>query len=373
MADMPARCAARRWAFAAVTILTSASGIVAAAEVEMPPRLPRAALSQDVGLTRVSVEYRSPAVRGRSIWGAQVPFDEPWRSGDSPQATIAFSRDVTVGGKAVRAGEYALIATPSPTAWTFALCKTAGGGAPEDAAEIARTVTGVQAIEPRERLRFVFSSFTTSTARLDLEWERVRVSLLIEADTNGQILSAIAALDRRDPTLGTEYAETAKYLLSKTIGEPDRAKGLAYLQRASALGAVTEDHAVEARLVEGPGIASVTLPSPSERSAPPIVRAKAATRAPGADAIGPVIKRGGPAIQTCYQRALRRDPSLGHGRISVSIAIGTLGLVKGVVVQAPDGLRPVEACVKAAVSQWVFPPSPEAYSAELPLVLDGHD
>ena len=373
MTDMAKRRTAMGLTLVAVIIVTTTSDIVSADELEMPPRMPRAALSQDVGLTRVSVEYRSPAVRGCPIWGARVPFGEPWRSGDSPQATIAFSRDVTIGGKAIPAGAYMLVATPSPTAWTFTLRKTPGEGAPEDATEIARVDTIVQAIEPRERLRFVFSSFTTSTARLDLEWERVRVSLPIEVDTNGQILSAIAALDRRDATLGREYAEAGNYLLSKKSGEPDHEKGLEYLQRASALAFATEEHPIEARLVEGPGIAPAALPFVAERSAPPSVRAKPAARAPGAAEIGPIIKKGRPELQSCYQRALRRDPSLAHGRITVSIAIGTVGLVKSVVVDAPPGLGPVETCVRETVSRWVFPPSPEAYSAELPLLLDGHD
>jgi DUF2911 family protein len=373
MTDMHTRRIEKSVALVALVAVSTMSARLPAAEVEMPPRMPKAAVFQDVGLTRISVEYRSPAVRGRSIWGAQVPFGVPWRSGESPQATISFSRDVTVGGTLVPAGAYALVATPSPTAWILALRKTGAEGRSGEDAEIARVATEREAIEPRERLRFVFSSFTTSAARLDLEWAQVRVSLPIEVDTNGQILSAIAALDHREGTLGREFTEAGKYLLSKKNDAADHAKGLAYLQHASALSDARDDRVVEARLVEGPNIAAAIVPSPSERAAPEMARPRAATQAPATEEIGPVVKQGRPAIQSCYQRALRRDPSLGRGRITVSISISTLGLVKSVDVQAPEGLRPVEACVKSAVARWVFPPSPEAYRTELPLVLDGHD
>jgi hypothetical protein len=366
MTDMLGARASVGLPLAAVVILTGAARITAAAVLEMPPRMPRAALSQDVGLTRISVDYRSPAVRGRDLWGSRVPFGEPWLAGDSPQATIGFSRAVDIGGKTVPAGTYALVATPSPTRWTFALRET--GGAREAPTEITHLEAAVEPIEPRERLRFLFSSFTASGAALDLEWERVRVTLPIAVDTDAQILSSIAALDRRDGDLGREYADAAKYLLAKTAktttkttNDPDHDKGLAYLARASALGAL-----------EGPPIAPPSLSAPGERGVT-VARPKAATRAPGANEIGPVIKNGRAAIQGCYERALRRDPALGRGRITVSIAIGALGLVKNVTLQTPDALRPVEPCVIAAVSQWVFPPSPEAYSAELPFVLDGHE
>lgn len=357
----------------------------------MPPRAPRAAVSQDIGLTRVSVEYRSPAVRGRQIWGERVAFGEPWRNGDAPQATIGFSRDVTLGGAPIPAGTYTLVATPSPGKWVFALQPADAPSPTNPARAPIRVEVPVETTEPRERLRFAFSSFTASSARLDLEWERVRVSLPIDVDTNGQILSAIAELDRHDAELGRDYAQAAKFLLSKKAGESEREKGLAYLERAAALNgeALTPPAppppppnptaapkgagpAAGPSLVSAAAIAPAPRSSPTERErgAPAALRA---THAPGADQIGPVISKGRPAIQTCYQRALRKDPSLAHGKIAVSIAIGTSGMVKSVVVEAPEGLRPVEACVKAAIARWAFPPSPEAYATELPFVFDGRD
>lgn len=355
-----ARCAAT----VAAIILAAASRFVAAAPVEMPPRAPRAAVAQDVGLTRITVEYRSPAVRGHQIWGDRVALGEPWRAGDSPQATIELGRDVMIAGAAIPAGKYALIPTPAASTWSFTFEAVAHDG--EAAKRPIRVEVPVEHADPRERLRFAFSSFTASSARLDLEWESVRVSLPITVDTNAQILSSIAELDRRDAELGRDYAQAAKYLLAKKDGAPDREKAHDYLERAAALDARV------APPPSGASIASPTIPSQSatERVAPTISKA---TRAPSGAEIGPVVSKGRPAIQACYQRALRRDPSLASGKVTVSIAVGTSGLVKSVEIRAPEGLRPVEACVKEAVSRWAFPPSPEAYSTELPFVLDRRD
>src|SRR4051812_41859037 len=76
-------------------------------EVELPRRSPRARISQQIGLTEITVDYESPAVRGRAIWGAAVPYGEVWRAGDTPAPQITFSRDVTFAGTAVAAGSYA--------------------------------------------------------------------------------------------------------------------------------------------------------------------------------------------------------------------------------------------------------------------------
>ena len=145
----------------------------AGAPVEMPPRKPGASVSQDVGLTRIRVDYKSPAVRGHEIWGARVPYGELWRTGDSPASTISFSRGVIFGGKAVPAGRYALIAIPTADSWTLVLNSNAdlaeGGLAYRAESERARVKVVARSAEPRERLRFVFSSFDNDGAVLDLE------------------------------------------------------------------------------------------------------------------------------------------------------------------------------------------------------------
>lgn len=59
-----------------------------------------------VGLTEVAVEYSSPAVKGRKIWGELIPLDKLWRAGANAATKVTFSKDVTVGDKPVPAGSY---------------------------------------------------------------------------------------------------------------------------------------------------------------------------------------------------------------------------------------------------------------------------
>ncbi len=43
---------------------------------ELPQASPKARVEQRVGLTDFAVDYSSPAVKGRKIWGDLVPHDE---------------------------------------------------------------------------------------------------------------------------------------------------------------------------------------------------------------------------------------------------------------------------------------------------------
>src|SRR5689334_1734859 len=85
------------------------------AQLELPAPSPAAKVMQRVGLTDISLEYSSPAVKGRKIWGELVPYDKVWRTGANASTKISFSRDVTFGGKPVPAGTYTLVTFPTAT------------------------------------------------------------------------------------------------------------------------------------------------------------------------------------------------------------------------------------------------------------------
>jgi hypothetical protein len=66
-----------------------------------------------IGGTPVTVTFGSPQKRGRDILGNVVKYDQVWRTGANEATTIAFARDVTVGGQAVPAGTYSLWTMPA--------------------------------------------------------------------------------------------------------------------------------------------------------------------------------------------------------------------------------------------------------------------
>lgn len=82
-------------------------------DLELPRKSPRASTTHTVGMTEVRMEYSSPAVRGRAVWGELVPFDQVWRAGANEATTIAFSHDVMIEGQPLPAGRYAFFVLPS--------------------------------------------------------------------------------------------------------------------------------------------------------------------------------------------------------------------------------------------------------------------
>lgn len=163
---------------------------VLAQTIEVPAPSPKARVDQRVGVTDFSIEYSSPAVRGRKIWGDLVPYGELWRTGANAATKLTVSREFTVGGKKVPAGSYALLTIPGASSWTVILNTASGMSGTsgyDEKNDVARVTVKPETAGPRERMTFLFSDTTDDATRLDLEWASVRVSVPIQVDTAGHV------------------------------------------------------------------------------------------------------------------------------------------------------------------------------------------
>ncbi len=202
------------------------------ADFELPRESPPAKLSQQIGLTEIAIEYSTPAVKGRKIWGALVPYGKPWGVGGYQASRIRFSRDVTVGGKPVPAGTYSLFAIPQKGDWTVVVNKNAdqlaSGRDYRGELDIARVRLRPKTVPPRERLTFVFSDFTDDDAALQIEWDRLGLTIPIAINTTQQVMASIVGLD----STWRSYANAARYLLET---KKDYEAGLRYIDQSLAL------------------------------------------------------------------------------------------------------------------------------------------
>jgi hypothetical protein len=223
-----------------------------AQQLDLPRPSPNAKVSQFIGLTEVTVDYSSPAVKGRKIWGDLVPHDKMWRTGANSATKITFSRDVTFGGQPVPAGTYALFTIPNRRkGWTVILNKKAeqsGAGNDYSAAlDQVRFQVQPKAAPMRERMTFLFSDFTDDKGQLDLEWEKLRLSIPIKVDTEAQAMANIAKT--LDGTWRT-YALAARYVADT---KKDYDTALRYADQSLALKEEWFNLWIKATIVAGKG------------------------------------------------------------------------------------------------------------------------
>ena len=160
-----------------------------AREYLSPVASPQASVSQNVGMTNITIKYSSPGVKGRTIFGDLVPYNELWRAGANSPTIIEFSTDVKIGEKTIRAGKYAIAMIPRENGnWTIDFNKAAkypfayrkDGKIDMDAynADLAHSeVTEVIIWDSSiERLTYFIDANDNKIANVNMLWDNVIVS-----------------------------------------------------------------------------------------------------------------------------------------------------------------------------------------------------
>ncbi|MBI5692284.1 MAG: DUF2911 domain-containing protein [Verrucomicrobia bacterium] len=180
------------------------TGLAMGQSVTLPAASPRAAVSQTVGITEIAVNYGRPAVNGREIWGKLVPWGfndlgfgtskaAPWRAGADENTTIRFQHDVRVAGQPLAAGTYGLfMALASSGEVTVIFSHDAGAWGSffyEPSRDALRVTTRWEEAPFREQLAYEFSDVTATSALLALHWEKRRIPLRLEVDTDALVVA----------------------------------------------------------------------------------------------------------------------------------------------------------------------------------------
>ncbi|WP_243765965.1 DUF2911 domain-containing protein [Polaribacter cellanae] len=205
----------------------------AAARIEAPAPSPFSTLEQKVGLTDVTIEYSRPNMRGRAIFGGLVPYGKTWRTGANANTKVTFSTDVTVNGKNIKKGAYALYTVPNKKSWDIMLYKDADNwGNPkewDDAKVVASVAADVVKMPMKiETFTITLDDLTNNSGVIGILWDDVYVGLPIEVPTNEMVMASINEVMKGSPN-ARAYYDAAVYLKSEN---KDIDKALVWVDKA---------------------------------------------------------------------------------------------------------------------------------------------
>jgi tetratricopeptide (TPR) repeat protein len=182
------------------TVLLFCLAVIATDTVAQPvttprPASPASSTTQTIGISTVTVNYSRPAVKGREIWGALVPYgwnvqgfgaqkEAPWRAGANENTVINFSHPVKVQGTAVPAGSYGLFFTiNADNSGEVVLSKdfrSWGSFWYDPAQDQLRATIQLRNIPNTELLSYDFINLTKNSAELVLNWEKKQFPVKLE-------------------------------------------------------------------------------------------------------------------------------------------------------------------------------------------------
>jgi hypothetical protein len=205
------------------------------AQPRLPFPSPAASVSQEIGTSRVTIEYHRPAVRGRAIWGALVPYGETWRLGANEATTLTLTHAAKVAGKDVPAGTYALFAVPGKERWTLVLNRKAkqwGAYFTDPKEDLLRFEVSPVAAPHAEWMTFALEAVEPAAVRVSWAWERLAFSFPVEFDVPGVVWADVDAALKAKPDDHDTLLQSARWALRR--GER-LAEGRAWLDRSIAV------------------------------------------------------------------------------------------------------------------------------------------
>jgi len=129
----------------------------------------------------ITVDYSSPRVKGRKIFGGLEAYDKVWRAGANEATTFVTTADLMVGGSHVPAGSYTIFAIPNPDKWTLIISKKTGEwgtdypGPGEDLARVDMKVKKLPSLV--ENFTIAFDKAGNGGYTMHLDWENTSASV----------------------------------------------------------------------------------------------------------------------------------------------------------------------------------------------------
>lgn len=187
-------------------------GLNTTAQIKIPNVSQKATVSQQVGISEITIKYSRPSVNNRDVWGNLVPYGmnnlgfgtstaAPWRAGADENTTITFSHDAEVEGKPIKAGTYGLHIEVKPdNKATLILSHDAdawGSFFYDQSKDALRADITTITVPHHELLTYEFNEVKPNSATATLAWEKKGFPFEVSFDVTTIVLN-----DFRNKTRG---------------------------------------------------------------------------------------------------------------------------------------------------------------------------
>ena len=132
-----------------------------------------------IGNTRTVIQWGSPSVKGREIWGMIVPYEEVWRTGANEATTIEFDKDVMINDKELKSGKYGFFTIPKEGEWVVifnAVWNQWGAFEYDEKKDVLRLTIKPEVVPISETLEYKIEQDGISMC-----WEKLKIKLTVKA------------------------------------------------------------------------------------------------------------------------------------------------------------------------------------------------
>ena len=148
------------------------------------PLSPHTSAMAMVGNAHIHLDYSSPRVRNRIVFGGLVALNEVWVSGAHNATWLETNKPLRIAGNELPAGKYAFFTIPGEDQWTVILNRNweqHGKDEYQQSEDVFRfTVEPETLQEPKEELTYQVNKLNDREGTISLAWEKKKISFPFE-------------------------------------------------------------------------------------------------------------------------------------------------------------------------------------------------
>ena len=133
-----------------------------------------------IGDANITISYHSPGVRGRTVWGGLVPYNEVWVTGAHYATNMEVDKDFTMAGTVIPKGKYAIFTIPGKHEWTIIINKNRNQHLTDDYLQqqdvVRIKVKPVTEKQITERLQYFIEDGKNGNGKIAMAWELLRIA-----------------------------------------------------------------------------------------------------------------------------------------------------------------------------------------------------
>lgn len=148
-------------------------------EPKKKPLSPHTETMAMIGDAHIHIDYSSPGVRGRIIFGGLVGYDQVWQAGAHMATWIETNKDLIINGETLPKGKYGFFTIPSKGDWTVMINKNweqHGKDEYDEKDDVIRfKITPILSEEITEHLEYKVNKIDDKSGTISMAWEKVKL------------------------------------------------------------------------------------------------------------------------------------------------------------------------------------------------------
>tara|TARA_B110000858_G_C17779515_1_gene464051 strand:- start:1238 stop:1855 length:618 start_codon:yes stop_codon:yes gene_type:complete len=148
------------------------------------PLSPHTETMATIGEAQINIDYYSPGVRGRVVFGGLLAYDSVWQTGAHMATWVETNKDLIIEGETLPKGKYGFFTIPTQGDWTIIFNSNwnqHGKDEYNENQDVLRFTTTPKISETvQEHLEYVVQKTTDTSGKISMSWEKVSIEFPFE-------------------------------------------------------------------------------------------------------------------------------------------------------------------------------------------------